>query len=135
MPVKNTELIPLFNKLKNIISAYSSYFDINENESGYSLVYKGEVKFNKYTRDEVYFVGVMIQKAYIGFYFIPQYSTEFGPEYFAGPNMLKLLKGKSCYYLKPKLFEDPEQAKALIDEIKSMLEKGLNVYKEKGWVR
>lgn len=133
MAVKNPALVPLFNKLKDILSKYSNHFDVLESEGAYHLIYKGEVKFDKYVRDEVYFASLMIQKNFVGFYFVPQYSTENGPEYYAGEKMLNLLKGKSCYNITQNAFDN--NSEVLVFELKEMLDKGLNNYKERGWAK
>jgi hypothetical protein len=130
MTVKNPQLIPLFNKIKRFIEPYSKYFNIVENEAEYGLVYNGQIEFDKFKRDEVYFCGIIIQKHYVGFYFMPQYTTNKGPEYFSGPDFLKLLKGKSCYYITEKSF-----TKKVQDELKQALKKGLESYKNKEWIK
>ena len=50
-------------------------------------------------RREVFFAGIIIQKNYVGFYYMPIYAkpdlkTVFQPE------LLKLLKGKSCFHIR-----------------------------------
>lgn len=133
MAIKNPELIPLFNQLKAILETYSKHFDVLESEGAYHLIYIGEVKFDKYVRDEVYFASLMIQKNFVGFYFMPQYTTQNGPEYFAGQNMLKLLKGKSCYNITQKAYT--ENTNVLKEEIETMLKKGVESYKKLGWTK
>ncbi len=130
MSVKNPDLIPLFNKIKTLIKPYEKYFTVADGEGAYSLVHKGEIYIGKYTRDEVYFVGILIQKHYVGFYFMPQYSTEHKPDYFSGEDLLKLLKGKSCYYIVENKFTSEVQ-----DQLKEALKKGFECYKKKGWVK
>lgn len=130
MTIKNKDLIPLFNKLKKLVEPYSKYFSIDENESGYALIHKGLVDFGKYQRDEVYFVGIMIQKNYVGFYFMPQYTTDNDPQYFSKPELLKLLKGKSCYYITEKKYSEQIES-----QIKEALDKGFEIYRKKGWTK
>ena len=61
-----------------------------------------------------------------GFYFMPVYAEADLKAVFA-PELLKLLKGKSCFHIK-KL--DP----ALLDQIKSALQVGYEAYQARGWV-
>ena len=77
-------------------------------------------------RDEISFVGIMKQKDYIGFYFMPIYTH---PDRFADipPELRKCLKGKSCFYIKT---IDPE----LHHQIKAVMRDGFALYKELGWV-
>jgi hypothetical protein len=77
-------------------------------------------------RKEIFFAGLIIQKAHVGFYFMPIYAetdlkTVFKPE------LLRLLKGKSCFHIKK-----------LDDELPLQLEAALKIgyaqYQERGWV-
>ena len=43
------------------------------------------------------------------------------------PELLKLLKGKSCFHIK-------ELNKKLENQIREALEIGYNLYKERGWI-
>jgi hypothetical protein len=139
MSIKNPNLIPLFEKLKALLEPYAPYFEVEESDGEYGLVHKGEVKTDKggyalkgkelRELSEVYFAGLIIQKSYVGFYFMPQYTTGLPPENFSEIELLKLLKGKSCYYITGKHFT-PE-VKGLI---KQALDKGFEEYKKRGWV-
>lgn len=77
-------------------------------------------------KDEVYFAGIIIQKNYVGFYYMlayaePELNDQLKPEFLA------LLKGKSCFYIK-------STEKAIFDEVKKALDIGVQKYKEWGWV-
>ncbi len=50
-------------------------------------------------RDEIYFASIIIQKGYVGFYFFPVYTDE-GLKKELAPELLKCLKGKSCFHKK-----------------------------------
>jgi hypothetical protein len=77
-------------------------------------------------RKEVYFAGLIIQKGYVGFYFMPVYGdTDLKPVF--ASELLKLLKGKSCFHVK-KL--TPE----LLDQVRSALRIGYEAYQARGWV-
>jgi hypothetical protein len=77
-------------------------------------------------RKEVYFAGLIIQKGYVGFYFMPVYADTDLKAVFA-LELLKLLKGKSCFHIK-KL--TPE----LLGQVKSALQVGYEAYQARGWV-
>ena len=49
-------------------------------------------------RDEVYFAGLIVQKGYVGFYFMPVYTHAEQTAVFA-PELRALLKGKSCIHV------------------------------------
>jgi hypothetical protein len=77
-------------------------------------------------RKEVFFAGLIIQKAYVGFYYMPVYANPDMKEVFA-PELLKLLKGKSCFHLK-------KLDGALKRQIEHALAAGIECYRENGWI-
>jgi hypothetical protein len=89
------------------------------------MVYKGYCDRWK-KKKEVFFAGLIIQKSYVGFYFMPIYAETDLKEVFK-PELLKLLKGKSCFHIK-KLDDE------LKSQIREALELGFELYKERGWV-
>lgn len=77
-------------------------------------------------RREVFFAGIIIQKSYVGFYYMPVYAepelkTVFQPE------LLKLLKGKSCFHIRR--LDD-----ALLAQVNDALRIGFELYRKNGWV-
>lgn len=128
MPVKNPDLIPLFEEAKTLLAPYAEHFSVRTDEpGGYDLWSDKVVEINgRVKKDGVWFAGLMIQKHYVGFYYMPVYSIEEAKE-FIGPDLMKLLKGKSCFYLK-KL--TPE----LREQIEVALAEGLRLYRVRGWV-
>jgi hypothetical protein len=77
-------------------------------------------------RKEVYFAGLVIQKGYVGFYYMPVYADSDIALVFK-PELLKLLKGKSCFHVKR--LDD-----ALLGQIRAALQAGYQMYQENGWV-
>ena len=77
-------------------------------------------------RKEVFFAGLIIQKGYVGFYFMPVYSDVEMKDFFK-PELLSRLKGKSCFHIK-KLDE------ALLGQIDEALRRGYALYVQKGWI-
>jgi hypothetical protein len=92
----------------------------------YQLWSEKRVEIDGRKRDEVYFAGVIGQKGYVGFYFMPVYSDPEQKAMFA-PELLSLLKGKSCFHIKR--FDD--ELAAHVDEA---LAKGFALYVERGWI-
>jgi len=77
-------------------------------------------------RKEIFFAGLIIQKDYVGFYFMPVYAaTGLKPGF--KPELRRLLKGKSCFHIK-KLDEE------LLLQIQEALSVGYGLYQERGWV-
>jgi hypothetical protein len=77
-------------------------------------------------RDEVYFAGLIVQKGYVGFYFMPVYTHAEQTAVFA-PELLALLKGKSCFHVKR--VDD-----ALVGHVEAALATGFDLFRERGWV-
>jgi hypothetical protein len=128
VPVKNPDLLPLFEQAKTILLPYSAHFAVRRDEPGYfDLWSEKEVVIEGRKRKEVFFAGLIIQKSYVGFYFMPVY-TEAEAKQFFGAELLATLKGKSCFYIK-KLTPEIER------QMEDALAKGLELYRGKGWVR
>ena len=77
-------------------------------------------------RNEVYFAGLIVQKGYVGFYYMPVYSDPERKALFK-PELLKLLKGKSCFHVR-KLDDE------VIGQIDEAVQAGHDLYRERGWV-
>jgi hypothetical protein len=126
MPVKNPDLFPLFQDLRKLLAPYEKHFSARRDEVGYyDLWGEYEVVVNDKKRDSIYFCGLIIQKSYVGFYFMPVYTHEEAAELF-GAELMATLKGKSCFYIK-------ELTPAIKRQIKEALKIGLELYKERGW--
>jgi hypothetical protein len=76
--------------------------------------------------EETYFAGVIAQKGYVGFYYMPVYAEPELRELFA-PELLALLKGKSCFHVRRL---DGE----LRAQVRRALDAGFALYRERGWV-
>ena len=121
------DLQTVFDQLSPLLLEYQPPLQPKRNEPGYldlwsikDLVIEGR------KRKEVFFAGLIIQKSYVGFYYMPVYAEPEVKQLFK-PELLKLLKGKSCFHIK-KL--TPE----LLDQIESALQAGYVLYKQRGWI-
>jgi hypothetical protein len=74
----------------------------------------------------VFFAGAIVQKGYVGFYFMPVYTDAERSDVFAS-ELLPLLEGKSCFHVK-ELDDDR------LGHIEDALAKGFRLYRERGWV-
>jgi hypothetical protein len=121
------ELVAIFKKLKSILKQYENplipKYDL---DSKYDLWSKKNVVIAGRKRKEVYFAGLIIQSNYVGLYYMPVYTDTNLKEVFK-PELLKLLKGKSCFHIK-KL--DPKLEK----QIKEAIRKGYTLYRKRGWI-
>lgn len=122
-----SDLNTIFQSLKDLLSAYAPPLTPKRDEPGYYDLWSvKEVVIEGRKRKETYFAGLIIQKAYVGFYFMPVYAETDLKAVFA-PELLKLLKGKSCFHVKRLTPELPAQ-------IETALKIGYEMYQQRGWV-
>ena|SRR6478752_2390761 len=121
------ELVPLFNSIKKLIIPYAKgRYSVKADKPGhYELYYGNEIDHMGRKYPEISFAGLLIQKGYVGFYFFPIYA-ELSLKNKLNPELLKTLKGKTCFHIKK---DDP----VLLQQIKEALEIGYEYYTSKGW--
>jgi hypothetical protein len=123
----SNELIEVYKRLKEILKRYEnplkSKFDF---DSRYDLWSVKELVIDGRKRKEVSFAALIIQSNYVGFYYMPVY-TDVDLKSVFGPELLKLLKGKSCFHIK-------ELNDLLEKQIIEALDLGYSLYKERGWI-
>ena len=127
MGVKNEDLLPLFAEVKELLDPYVQRLTARKDEPGYfDLWSEKDIVIDGRKRTDVYFCGVVIQKTYVGFYFMPLYADDDLSSVF-GPDLLATLKGKSCFHLKRMT---PELRQQIVDA----LDAGWRLYEDRGWV-
>ena len=117
----------LFEKVKSKIEPLAEGQDIRTNtEKAYHVYGTTTVLIGKKKTEGQYFASSMLNKGFVGFYFFPIYThkDEFTEEEF--PNLMKTLKGKSCFRIKK---DDPE----VFSEMEKLLQKGAKLYEGLGW--
>ena len=109
------------------MSLYAARLTARRDDDGYfDLWSEKDVEIAGRQRKDVFFCGLIIQKSYVGFYFMPLYADEDLSDVF-GPDLLATLKGKSCFHVKRLT---PE----LRTQIEAALLAGWRLYEERGWV-
>jgi hypothetical protein len=121
-------LIPIFNAIKKLLLPHGKGSIKVRGGSGgqITLVSEKPVEIEGRKRDELWFAAALIQRGYVGFYFMPVHKISEMKEIFK-PELLKCLKGKGCFHIKKmdvEIFKQMEEA----------LAKGYNKYKERGWI-
>ncbi len=130
MAIDQQQLVDIFVRLKAILKTYENsspltpQFDL---DSRYDLwSYKDLViQWKKIT--ERYFAGLIIQSSYVWFYFMPIYCNPELVKPLLHPDLLKLLKGKSCFHIK-KLDDE------LLGHISDALAVWYGLYQEWWWL-
>ena len=121
------DLIIIFKRLKKILKKYEdpliAKFDLYSKYDLWSI--KNVVIAGK-KKKEVFFTSIIIQSKYVGFYYMPIY-TDIQLKKTFNPELLKLLKGKSCFHVKV-LDESLEQ------QIDEALKIGHELYRKRGWI-
>jgi hypothetical protein len=122
-----TDLNQIYLSLKELLQPYRPPLVAKVDEAKrFDLVSIKDLVIEGRKRKEVYFASIIIQKDYVGFYYMPVYSDPEMKGLFQ-PELLALLKGKSCFHIKR--LDD-----ALRDKIRVALEDGFKLYKTRGWV-
>ena len=117
----------VFAEVKVLLGKYAPPFEVRTDaKGGYSLWSTKRAVVQGRQRDEFFFSGIIPQKGYIGFYYMPVYAEPERKAMFK-PELLSLLKGKSCFYLRK---PDP----VVMKQIKQALADGFKMYKREGWV-
>lgn len=123
-----TDFVEIFQTIRASLQPYATVGFSNRinSESSFDLWSDKNVVIEGRKRNEVFFASIIIQKGHVGFYYMPVY-TEPDMKKIFRPDLLKLLKGKSCFHIKK--LDD-----VLMLQIEDALAAGFKLYKEKGWV-
>lgn len=127
MPPKPAELKATFQALRGLLERYQPPLVAKMDDARrFDLWSKKDLVIDGRKRTEVYFAGVIIQKSYVGVYYMPVYTSPEMKKLFA-PELLALLKGKSCFHIKT-------LDRRLLAQVKAVLAAGFKLYKKRGWV-
>ena len=119
----------IFRKLKALLQEYSPPLvsrGVKTDKTQYHLWSFRPAVVAGRKKKEFYFAGAIIQKNYVGFYYMPVY-THADVRKLLPPELLALLKGKSCFYIR-------ELSPKLGRQIRGALKLGFRRYKQSGWI-
>jgi len=122
------ELVVIFERLKQLMLRFEKGTIKAHADTGgqIHLISHKAIEFEGKKRPEVWFVSALVQKGYVGFYFMPISGYKSAGEKLH-PELMKCLKGKACFHIKKK-------DEILFKQIKEALRMGYDIYKERGWV-
>lgn len=107
-------LIPIFEEIKKMLISYEKgMMKIFGGDDGkVLLISKKPVEIAGRKKEELWFASALVQKGYVGFYYMPVYSDP-GIKKMIGAELLKCLKGKACFHIKKfdeQIFSQIEEA-------------------------
>jgi len=121
------DLNEIFKKIRNEMQGYEPPLIAKMNdETHFDLWSQRDLVIEGRKRQEIYFAGLIVQKNHVGFYFMPIYTDVVLKTVFE-PELLRLLKGKSCFHVK-------KIDAVLLGQIRNALRTGFILYQERGWV-
>lgn len=123
------ELVIIFEAIKKMVLPYEKKgaFKLHASTGGqFNLVSHQPVEIAGRKREELWFVSALVQKGYVGFYFMPIYGDP-SMRKLLSPEFMKCLKGKACFHIKK---NDP----SIMKEIEKAIKIGYAAYKKRGWV-
>lgn len=123
-----TDLIEIFQTIRASMQPYETlgFTSRINSDTEYDLWSEKNVMLLGKERKEIYFAGLKIMKSSVTLHFMLIYIHPEVKE-LLHPDLLKLLKGKSCFHVK-KLDE------VLMEQIADALDKGYKIYKQNEWV-
>jgi len=123
-----TDFVEIFQTIRASLQPYATlgFSNRTNSETLYDLWSDKNVEIEGRQRNEVFFASVQIHTAHVAFNYMPVYAEPEMKLVF-DENLLKLLKGKSCFHIK-------ELDEQLLNQIEESLAEGYRLYKEKGWV-
>src|SRR5258708_6770764 len=112
------DLGPIFARIKQLLAGFQKEsLRLRGGEGGQVLLISEKaVVIEGRKREELWFASALVQKGYVGFYYMPVYMNEAVRSQLK-PELLKCLKGKACFHIKK---NDP----LLFDQIGEALEIG-----------
>src|SRR6478736_7272493 len=122
------QLIPIFEEIKKMLTPYEkgTMKLFGGSDGKVALVSKKPVEILGRKRDELWFASALVHKGYVGFYYMPVYANP-SIKKLIKPELLKCLKGKSCFHIKK---FDQE----IFSQIKEALAIGHKEWSHRGWI-
>lgn len=120
-------LVPVFDEIKRLLTPYAKgTIKILASPGKVTLISKKPVEILGRRKEEVWFASALVQKGYVGFYYMPVYGDTKLKELIK-PELLKCLKGKACFHIKK--FD-----KQIFSQIEEALRMGYDLWHERGWL-
>jgi hypothetical protein len=126
MPTEDNR-IKIFHQLKIVLKKHEPPFVAKTDlDSRYELWSVKDLLIAGRKRKEVFFAGLIIQRNYVGFYYMPVYTHAAMKRLFK-KELLATLKGKSCFHI-------TRLDATLLTQIQEALKLGHRLYRKNGWI-
>ncbi|MFI5187955.1 MAG: hypothetical protein ACHQF0_14590 [Chitinophagales bacterium] len=122
------QLVPIFDEIKKLLTPYGkgTMKLLGGSEGKVVLISKKPVEIFGRKREELWFASALVQKGYVGFYYMPVYGDN-GVKKMIRPELLKCLKGKACFHIKK--FD-----KEIFSQIQDALKTGYDCWHKRDWI-
>ncbi|MES2004715.1 MAG: DUF1801 domain-containing protein [Bacteroidota bacterium] len=123
------ELLEIFEAIKKLMLPYDKKRNLvmHMGTGGQAnLVSHKPVVIAGRTKEEIWFVSALVQKGYVGFYYMPVYMNDPIKKRIS-PELLKCLKGKACFHIKKK-------DASLLKDIDAAIKIGYDAFVKMGWM-
>ena len=121
------ELTPIFEAIKKLLLPYKEgTMKLTSSPGQVVLISKKPVEILGRKKNELWFASALVQKGYVGFYYMPVYGDS-RVKQLIKPELLKCLKGKSCFHIKR---YDAE----ILSQIQDALGVGYTLWRKMGWL-
>jgi hypothetical protein len=121
------QLTPVFEAIKKLLLPYEKgTMKLITSGGQVVLISKKPVEILGRKRDELWFASALVQKGYVGFYYLPVYGDPKVKE-FIKPELLKCLKGKSCFHIR-------HYDEQIFSQVKDALSVGYELWQKRGWL-
>lgn len=120
----------VFEKIKSVLQKQCPPMVISkDDENNFELIGNKPVPYGSTKKivPGMFFVSIILNKTMVSFHFFPMYLNKEIYEPLV-PNMIKLLKGKTCFNIK----DDKEINEK---ELNALLSKGIDVWKKMGYLQ
>jgi len=121
------QLILIFEAIKKLLLPYEKgTMKLSSAGGQVVLISKKPVEIFGRKKDELWFASALVQKGYVGFYYMPVYGDPKVKELIK-PELLKCLKGKSCFHIK-------KYDEQILSQIEHALNIGHGLWQKRGWI-
>jgi hypothetical protein len=122
------QLVSIFDEIKKMLTPYDkgTMKLLGGREGKVVLISKKPVEIFGRKREELWFASALVQKGYVGFYYMPVYGDN-EIKKLIKPELLKCLKGKACFHINK--FD-----KEIFSQIKDALKTGYDCWQKREWI-